>query len=198
MGGKVLKRDQEKGRGRERKTVETRVKRSCVLPRTHGRAGVVWMRKGTPSGRRTGARGLESRRSEYVLLSASRVEKARGNFQVLKRSLITRDRVWNSLLHFSSRYTRHVNAYLKDSGRVEDGKSAFPHTALWYLLHTWIFIVLYILWYILQYHIYYGYDILIKWEPIRKYDFVEFPMYLKTNISDIKFRFTWNRISIIV
>jgi len=37
-GGKVLKRDQEKGRGRERKTVETRVKRSCVLPRTHGRA----------------------------------------------------------------------------------------------------------------------------------------------------------------
>jgi len=38
-GGKVLKRDQEKGRGRERKTVETRVKRSCVLPRAHGRAG---------------------------------------------------------------------------------------------------------------------------------------------------------------
>jgi hypothetical protein len=128
----VLKRDQEKGRGRERKTERERKACVCVCvcvclcvcvcvrtraytlagQRRRARGDGVNERGDSPSGRRTGARGPESRRSEHVLLSASRVEKARGNFQVLKRPLITRDRVGNSLLHFSSRYTRCLSAHL--------------------------------------------------------------------------------------
>jgi len=101
--GKVLKHDQKKGRGREKKT-ERDIKRVSARARirvcVYTRAGVLVVRcdgvneRGdSPSGRRTGARGPESRRSKHVLLSASRVEKARGNFQVLKRPLITRHRV---------------------------------------------------------------------------------------------------------
>lgn len=100
----MLKRDQEKGRGRERKTewerkayVRVRVcmcVRAYTLAGRHARGAGVDERGDSSSGRRTtGARGPESRRSEHVLLSASCVEKARGNFQVLKRPLITRDRV---------------------------------------------------------------------------------------------------------
>lgn len=107
----MLKRDQEKGRGRERKTEWERKAYVCVYAcvfacvcvcacvRAYTVAGRrtrdagVNERGDSSSGRRTGARGPESRRSEHVLLSASRVEKARGNFQVLKRPLITRDRV---------------------------------------------------------------------------------------------------------
>lgn len=99
-GGKVLKHDQEEEGGRERKTEWER--KACIRGRAYVyvcvcvRAGVDAMneRGDGVCGRRTGARGSERQeKREHVLLSASRVKKARGNFQVLKRPLITRDRV---------------------------------------------------------------------------------------------------------
>lgn len=151
----MLKRDQGKGGGgRERKTEWERKarasERACVwvcmrAPHVYAHEGAsAWTRarEETPSGRETGARGPESRRSEHVLLSASRVEKARGNFQVLKRPLITRDRAFETVRYTFQVVISAVSAHLPRLARLiarpEESKMENRRSpvTLGYLLHA--------------------------------------------------------------
>lgn len=128
----VTKRKEEEGKGKQSENVKRAYVQTSVymcVSRTHTsththrsvcsrimvwtkerqrqREKEGWRKEERRSGRRTGRRGPERREKRACFIKCvARVEKARGNFQVLKRPLITRETAFETVCHTFQVVTR--------------------------------------------------------------------------------------------